>query len=108
MEPRNRPRSNMVAELRTVQLIRIKGGVMKRILIAIFALAFVGETGAFAQEDIPKWSRDPSFSGLRFSDYPATPYRGRWILPNFNGPQKQFRIYRTRLAYAAKQGINFA
>lgn len=43
----------------------------------------------------------------RFEDYPVEKYSGVFVLPTFEWEQKRFAKYRTRLANAAKEGINF-
>lgn len=43
-----------------------------------------------------------------FAAYPAEAYAGERHMPDFNGAQRGFRVYRTLLSQGAAQGPNFA
>ncbi|MBS0457525.1 MAG: hypothetical protein JSS44_09385 [Proteobacteria bacterium] len=45
---------------------------------------------------------------IAFDQYKADVYAGSTVLPDFDGAQKQYREYRTRITEGAKLGVNFA
>lgn len=44
----------------------------------------------------------------QFGDYPAKKYSAKTLMPNFNGAQREYRNYRTRIREGFKKGPNFA
>ena len=45
---------------------------------------------------------------VSFDGYPATPFSGTAVMPDYTGDQKDYAEYRSRLDEAAKGGVNFA
>ncbi|PTV97490.1 hypothetical protein C8J27_101606 [Rhodobacter aestuarii] len=43
-----------------------------------------------------------------FSNFPAAPYQGTSKMPDFNGAQKDYTMFRTRLGNAAQREADFA
>ncbi|MBS0193618.1 MAG: hypothetical protein JSR34_05170 [Proteobacteria bacterium] len=50
----------------------------------------------------------PTVAGIAFERYAAAPYTGPVVMPDFNGTERAYREYRTRLAAGAQSGVNFA
>jgi hypothetical protein len=56
----------------------------------------------------PSPSTVEQLQGVDFAAYPAQMYTGERLMPDFNGAEREFRVYRTRLTQGAAQGPNFA